>query len=303
MSIQELSHLFEKLTFKPNLNLQLGKQYTYEIEMENKFLNTKGIVKKQQKLTSNFIKTVEQMPNPYLGILNYSMKKVEFYAKKDAEPMPWHFAEKLEFPQFMYCGNTEEALQAIYNAYNEEGGVIAQTLKGFDDAFVKYPKLYSVYLLIMQVYDIVTVDRLVSHMLSMPELFKEMGKVIEIKSMSQAQCQIDSGLYSEGSVFKNGKFYGIFQGVNYYEGRVCYVVSYYCDESRVKMVDATKDVNRMKNGSSYYSGSIYIDIASGMPVFANMLEQVVAVQQQEDCDKQIPTNIRRRINMKLISEG
>lgn len=301
--VDNMRQIFESLSYYPKFNFQLNDVQHYRIEMSNKFLDKQGKVLKTQGLVTHFSRKVVNIPYEILGLTDIEIEKVEYAVKPNEKPMRWTFAEGLVLPHYLfYCHYLDDFSTIAYEAEDEKG-LIAIQKRNFQDAFKKFPKLYSVYLLIMQAYDIAAFDMFTCHFFSKPTLFEEPGKVAEITSLSHSSCSIGMGLYSNSSFFKNGLYYAIFHGFTYYNKKLCGVVEYFCDQSRLKVIDDAKGMDNIKDGSSYYSGYVYFDVESGMPVSGTMLESVIAVQFKDE-KTQVPVHIRRRIKIDLMnSEG
>lgn len=301
--VDNMKQILESLSYYPKFNFQLDDAHHYKIEMCNKFLDKRGKVLKTQSLVTHFSKKIVSVPYEIIGLTDITIDKVEYTAKPGDKPMRWTFAEGLVLPHYLfYCHYLDDFSTVAYESENEDG-LIAIQKKNFQDAFKKFPKLYSVYLLIMQVYDIAAFDIFASHFFSKPTLFEEPGKASEITSLSASECSIGMGLYSDSSYFRNGFYQAIFHGFTYYNQRLCGIVEYFCDESKVKVIDNAKGMDNIKDGSSYYSGYVYFDVESGMPVSGTMLESVIATQSKGE-NSEVPVHIRRRIKMDLVdSEG
>lgn len=299
---ESIKDIFNKNSYYPQIRFEVGHNQKYRIEMNNKFLNEQGDVTKNQKLVTTFTRQITDIPHEFLGLTESNVHSVEFSSNDRQEPINWTFAEGLILPHYIFYCHYLDDYNTIRNEVENENGSIRLQMKKFNDIFSKFPKLPSVYLFIMQSYDIAGLDSFTSHICSKPILFENPGKITEIKTLSNTKCDIGMGLYSDNSFFENATVYAIFHGFINYLGKACSVVEYFSDESKVHVKDENKHYDRSREGNSYYSGMIYIDVNTGFIVAGTMLESVIAVQNL-GTKKTTPVHIRRRVRMELIDDG
>lgn len=300
---ETLDSLFSQSIY-PKFQMDIPMSHQYKISMDNQFLNKKGNVYKSQHLDSQYLRTVTEQPHESVLFLEYLLQSVHF-SSNTQKLIPWKFVQNLVLPHFMFGFQSSEDLERISNkakspeednSFLVESQIIHKRQKQFHEAFSHLPKLPSVYLMIMQAYDIIGLEHITSNICHNETIFDSPGEVVEIDSLSHSKSYIGMGFYSEdNSYFKNAKVYGIFHGYIKCQGHYCAVVEYYSDGSKVSVCDDRKDSSRQKSGNSYYSGYIYIDIETSLPIIATMLENVIAIQ--TDGNKKVSVNIRRRVKM------
>jgi hypothetical protein len=283
----------------PEMKLCAGDTQTYRIEMENDHFDVEGEPIKSQKLSSNFVRTITRVPFSFMASTQIDLTSVQFTSHPGKPPMRWTFAEGLSLPYYLFCGQSEENLQIFFD--ESQDGEIAEQENEFAEVFTRFPKLPSVYLLIMQVMDIITFEQFASHFSSSSQLFTSPGQELRLPSLSSRQAQMGFGLYGDSSFFRNGDFFTRFLGYGWHEGRACLTFEYRCD-GRLDMSDDTAQISRSRRGRSYYSGLLYLDIATCLPVLGTMVEYVIAVQNHTSSAGQakVPVAIRRKVRLELL---
>jgi hypothetical protein len=300
---QAIKDYLEKCSCFPQVKLMQGHEQKYRIEMKNKYLDPEGKCIKTQELISTFSRCITEVSNKYIAASDYCFHNVEFSSKQISKPMRWTFAEGLNIYHYLFCCRTYDMYLVLSEQENKE--MIMRQYNKCREVLGRLPKLPSAYLLIMQAYDIIGLESIASQLCSTQELFENPGVEKVLSNLSFLQEQIGLGLYEDSSFFKNGEFRAVFLGMGMYRGRLCSICEYMCDESKVKMTDTGSGVKRTRQGSSYYSGTIYIDIETGLPVLGTMLESYVAMQNKgnESGLPEVPIHVRRAIRMEFMEEA
>ncbi|EGD47002.1 hypothetical protein Cpap_1197 [Ruminiclostridium papyrosolvens DSM 2782] len=292
-----------EIPFDGNMKIKAGNNQKYRISMKNDHLNRDGKIVKKQELISTVQRTILSIPKPFLAITNFLWESVEYTDKPGNKPMRWTFAEGLNFQHSLFCTQSHEKLKKIL----PDDTILS---KSFPEAFglpllyQDLPRLPSVYLLMMQTFDVMGFETFASVICSNAHCFDNTGEQKQLDYLSNQKVEIGVGLYSDSSFFKNGKFLCRYIGYGLYRNKLCSAFEYSCNESKVRIEDNEISSGAMRGGHSYYSGLIYLDIDTGLPVMATMLESYVAVQKNKSADgiTKIPIHVRRRVEMELILE-
>ncbi|WP_438433526.1 hypothetical protein [Gorillibacterium sp. sgz500922] len=262
---------------RPVLNLQPGETQAYRITMKNNFLNSKGAIFKWQKLEAEYTReTMEAMTGAY-ALNQFAFQAVQFSSSQKPEPIHWTFAENILLPFYLIGYNDQDA---EIRANRELWLKVKHQMAGFQRLFAELPKLPSVYLFLMQVYDIISFEIFTSALTSLRLDRELLHKPTALEKLSGAEFNLGMGLYSEQSLFKNGPFDVTFRGYTLYNGLFCALFHYRCDGSKVRMLDEM--IQAARDGSSYYSGELIIELDSWSILAGTMEEDYLAVQDQRN---------------------
>ena len=231
--VAHIKDLYEN-EFQPCLNLPSGKNYRYHIKMNNLFLNMTGDIVKWQNLESQYTrKIIESIPESYV-LNDFVMDQVLFSSSRKTEPMHWTFGENFKIPYFLidskFIGTETLSRRIVLLKAKEQVEKLWKEVQ-------RFPKLSSVYLFIMQIYDIISFETFMGSLTSLRLKCNMIGETFELKNISETQSSLGLGFYSEESIFKNGIFNVTFMGYTSFKEKSCAFFLYRCDGSKVKMVD------------------------------------------------------------------
>lgn len=234
-----------------NLDMGTGKEYTSELK-------------------SDYSRCIYEIPKENLGFAKYKVYNTYYRANEKSEDKRWSFAANAEFYHCLYTLSDK----AIKEEYYKE----SETVKPYptlEESFSKYPKLPSVYLLVMQVMDIISIDSFLSLINSNCINSEISTEYVKISELSNKNISIGAGIYSENSYYYNSDFYIRFVGKGKHNNRECWLVDYYAEPSEVYM-EQIYNKNSKKN-KSLYSGCIYISTDEGEVIYAEMKEDVIPI--------------------------
>lgn len=271
-----------------NLNfIKLNYKKSFEISMENNYINMKTGEVSSEILKSTYERKIYKLLHETVGLVKYTLNSTEFIARGKNDFIRWNFAKDAEFYNLLYSISSFEDKEALYNMAGE--GKLFPTLS---ESFSKYPKLPSVYLLIMQVLDIITLDSYLSLINSnwpASEISKEYRKVEELSNLT---TEIGLGKYSNASYYHNKEFYLRLIGNGKYLNKTCWIFDYYAEPSEVYMKEINS--NNSKRNKSVYSGRIYIDKKTGEMLSGELNEHVIPIGKVSDyVNRKVILNIRR----------
>lgn len=295
--------------FKPSPGSTLirGSERTYKIGMLNYYLDNYGGIYKKQELQSTYTRTVKDLFDEAILFLQYRWDQMIFsnrVPKIPSSPIEWTFARGLAFHSHILLSNEKinellEAASAAVSAEDHKNCFIS-----IQESYKNLPKVPAVYLLIMQTMDILAFENYLSYVFTHASTHGgwKMGETVRIAPPEQehlAAAQIGFGFYSENSIFKNSKFHLTLIGYGTVKGRPCAVFDYYCDHSKVKMQEKDR-ANVQRNGTSYYSGKVWVDLETCDVEKGEMLESYIAMQEG---DKKQPVHIRRKVICESVQGG
>jgi hypothetical protein len=297
---ENLRKVILNLKYNGNIKFIAGQTQKYRIEMKNEYLNPEGSIVKRQKLNSVYSRTLSSVLAPFVALVEYRWESVEFSSEPDKAPIRWKFAAGLSFPNYLFSIRTEQERKFL--AQEKVYTKIIKHCESFQSLYQELPKLPSVYLLIMHTFDALSFDAFASAIYSTPKLFENPGVEMELRNLSHQQTGLGLGMYNDASFFKNGVFNATFLGYGKYQHHTCLIFEYYCNESKVKISEKDLNTGRSREGHSYYSGLLYLDSITGLPVMGTMLETYVAVQNKTNNVglPKVPVHIRRYIKCELL---
>lgn len=255
-----------------NINfVTLNSKRKFHISMKNYHVDMKTGSVKTDTLQSEFIREIYEMVDPLVGLAKYTLESTEYMAAGKEKFQNWTFAKGAEFYNMLY--NID--LAKYYKVMDECGVSKKKFYPTLKECFDKYPKLPSVYLLIMQVLDIIMFDSylcLINTHLRDSNITKEYTRLEEL---SRKHTGIGAGQYSENSYYYNEDFYVRLIGNGLYQEKECWIYDYYAEPSRVFMKDVKS--GKTKNSKSIYSGRVYISKEDGECICGEMNENVVPI--------------------------
>lgn len=252
-------------------HIRLNKEKSFDITMENYHVDMKTGRVATSVLKSIYTRKIYELLHEEVGLARYTMKETEYKGMGQNEFKKWTFAAGAVFYNTLYelrGISYEEALKQ-YESSNKK------LYPDFDECFSRYPKLPSVYLLIMQALDIISLDSylsLINTRLYTDEIHTEYKKIEEL---SGKRTGIGASLYADTSYYYNDDFYVRLIGYGCFAGKRCYVFDYDSKPSEVYMKELTSE--HAKKNKSIYHGRVYIDKKDGELLGGEMNENVIPI--------------------------
>lgn len=283
----------------PALALKVSKNdiSRYRIEMKNDYLDSTGNVTKKQHLESIYTRKITDKIRDYLYLTELNLDKVKY--ESESKSLNWTFAEGTTIPFYLFSCRYLKEFEYIKTEI--EDGLIKKQLNNLTAIFTRFPKLPSVSLFILHVFDIVGLENINCHLLSYPLLHNYPGTTTELKTVSETSTNLTGGSFAEGSFYKNGKVFAVNHGLNLFQDKICMVIEFFCDEAILQsMTDSAS-----KSGTSNYSGVMYIELKTGLIVKTAMKEYLFTTQAKMGADhkKKVRSYVRRRVNLEALSEN
>lgn len=281
-------------------------QKLFKIKMENFYLNSLGRIYKVQELNSKYIRIIEKTYDDAIAFSSYRWDKMIFtnkIPKQVAAPLDWTFALGREFQSHMILSNERLEELKDESRHSVMAGDYKKCFDSIEKAYQGLPKLPSVYLVIMQTFDIVAFENYLSYIYTYSYSNKgwkpdEWVKIAPPELEHMQEAKIGLGLYSHNSFFRNGRFYLKYIGCGKTNDKFCAIFDYYCDYSEVRMQNkGLSDIQR--NGTSYYHGQIWIDLDSHDIERGTMFESYIALQEGST---KTPVHIRRKVLCETLIE-
>lgn len=249
--------------------IRQGYRQMFKISMKNCHIDMMSGEISENELVSDYTRTIYQVPEVNLGFAKYQMNSTYYKQGSNGEAQKWSFASGTEFYHSLYCIEDEEYRHMLYNKAEKES-----PYPTLEESFQKYPKLPSVYLLVMQALDIISLDSYLSVINSeFREVFYSMEYKRE-KDLSNQKVKIGAGIYTDSSNYYNKDFRVRLSGNGSIEGENCYLYEYEAAPSDVFMEKAGGPKQKHK---SLYSGCLCIGDKTGELIYGEMAENVVPV--------------------------
>ena len=241
----------------------------FDIEMKNYSFMLDTGEEKVSILRSKFYREIYKLAWHNVGFTRYNFTETEYKASAESDFKPWTFAKDAEFYNCLFCLRS----QFLKDAYYREAGK-ESPIPPLSESFSKYPKLPSVYLLVMQAIDVITFDAFMCMVNS--QLFTKKFDVnySSVDEMYKRNIEIGSGVYSKQSYYLNNKLYVRLSGETVYNGKKCWVFNYSSDPSNIYMEHIKLDI--ALKSKSLYSGCFYLLKSTGDIVYGELDEDVVS---------------------------
>ncbi len=282
----------------PALALKVSKNdiSKYRIEMKNDYMDSTGNVTKRQHLESIFTRKITDKIRDYLYLTEISLDKVKY--ESESKSLNWTFAEGTTIPFYLFSCHYLKEFEYIKTEI--EDGLIRKQLDNLTAIFARFPRLPSVSLFMLHVFDMVGFENINCHLLSYPLLHNYPGTAIEIQTVSETSTNLTGGSFAEGSFYKNGKIFAVNHGLNLFQNKICMVIEFFCDEAKLKSITDSA----IKSGSSNYFGVMYIDLKTGLIMKTTMKEYLFTTQGKRGADhkKNVRSLVRRIVNLESLSE-
>jgi len=201
----------------------------------------------------------------------YNIDHME-YTSKDKRKINWSFFEKKKFSSVLFNSSTEENRKYLSRDSTKE--LIGSQWSSINSLFSTLPKLPVTGIVHAFVYDLIGMDQTISHILSCLPIYENAGMQVCIKSLSDAKCDLSVELYDRGTNYNNGTFYASYLGDGMYMGREQRVFEFMCDKADFNAGYSIKAAEMNKSGYSYYSGTISVDVITGILGYCRMNEMI-----------------------------
>lgn len=246
-----------------------GYQRTFQVSMMNREIANMEKLVKSSWLCSLVRREIYEVPVDQVGYTRYCMLHTEYQPPSTDRIIPWRFAQNTEFYGCLYCLNDENMRRRYYERAKER-----PPFPGFSECFGKFPRLPSVYLLIMQAIDIITLD---AFMCMVNSSFRSVNPSFvyqEIPELMQRKVDIGAGIYDSSSYYFNTSLFVRQLGSAYFDGRNCWVLDFDSDPADVYMKHIK--TKKVKNSKSLYNGQIYISAETGDIIRAELSESIIS---------------------------
>lgn len=257
--------------FSRNINfIKEGYRNAFSITMENYTINPRTGVEEVSGMKSIYHREIYSVPWTNIGYTRYILDETLYKPTNNDNFMKWNFAKGAEFYGCLYQLTDTEEKERLYKEAE-----LAPPFPNLEESFEKFPKLPSVYLVIMQAIDIITFDAFLCMVNSNMPTARFSTDYTIIKDMLNRNIDMGSGRYSEESYYFNSSLYTRFVGKSMYKGIDCWVVRYNSDPSEVFMKD--NKIKNQKKSKSLYSGLIYICCETGEILHGELDEDIITI--------------------------
>lgn len=249
--------------------INLGYRTTFDIVMQNTHVNLEDGSQSKSKLHSIVNREIYDIPVDNVGYTKYTFVETDYLSGGNPLGKVWTFAKNAEFYSCQFCLQDEDVKKEYYKEAEQKSPI-----PSLNESFDRFPKLPSVYLLVMQAIDVITFDAFLcmanSEMTKVQ--FDTSLKVVD--EMTKKIVPIGSGVYSDASYYLNDQLYMRLLGESSYLTEPCWIVSYSSEPSDIYMQDdSTKTALKSK---SLYSGLIYISKNNGDLLYGELDEDVIS---------------------------
>lgn len=247
-----------------------GYKENFVITMNNYSLNVESGEETISALKSHYYREIYEIPVPGVGYTRYFLTDTEYKANASADFKKWTFAKDADFYNCLFCLQDKQVKSEYYAEAEENPPIPSLT-----DSFSKYPKLPSVYLLVMQAIDIITFDAFMCMVNS--ELYGTdfSTKYQSVDEMAKRSIEIGAGVYSKESYYLNDRLYVRLIGETKYNKERCWVFNYSSEPSDIYMEHMS--LNTSKKSKSLYSGCFYLSKKNGDIRYGELDEDIVSI--------------------------
>lgn len=255
-----------------------GYHTRFQITMNNYSISLETGKETRSILKSVFDRDIYKIPVDNVGYTRYSLKSTEYLAAGESSFKAWTFAKDAEFYSCLYCLQNKKIKEAYYKEAEIESPIPSLT-----ESFNKYPKLPSVYLLVMQAIDVITFDAFLCMANSDVVTDKITTKYKKIDEMTKRNVPIGTGIYSQSSYYLNDELYIRLIGKTNYQEEECWLFEYNSQPSDIYIEN--QQANTALKSKSLYSGKMYISIKNGDILYGELDEDVVAMGKSKKFSK------------------
>lgn len=254
-----------KLSSSNYLFLNNTNSKEFIISMTNKFINTNTGETYTTSLKTKYTRTIYHRPLKDLAFIKYVIVETSYREKNNEEFKTWTFAQGFEFYNAIYALKDKYKKDMLLNESKNE-----KPFETIVESFNRLPKLPSVFLLMMQVFDILAFDSFLSFIHSEEDLKKNINKFTKVEELSNQNINMSIGDNFKQSNFVHSDFYISFLG----EGDAYEIFDYYAEDSDVIFESLNSKVRKNK---SLYSGKILLSREDGDIYQSYMHELIVPI--------------------------
>ncbi len=248
--------------------IEQDHQQEFQISMSNYSIHKETGAVIKSILTSAYSRIIYDVPVENLGFAKYTFSETHYKAREHDEFRKWTFAQNAEFYHSLYYLKDTD-----YRNKLVEEGAAKPPYPDLEQTFGKYPKLPSVYLLIMQALDIIALDSFLSIVNSHYHSADLTADYVRVSDLSKQSIGIGEGIYAETSYYYNEDFYVRLIGSGCFSQKEYWIFDYYSDPSDIYMKEAKKE--NAKKSKSLYSGRLFVDKENGELLYGEMDENVI----------------------------
>lgn len=250
--------------------IKQGYHTAFQITMKNYSVNMETGLQTSSVLRSVFHREIYEIPTENVGYTRYTLRSTEYQNAGNEPFKTWTFAKDAVFYSCLFCLQDRAVKEAYYKQAEENPPIPSLT-----ESFQKYPKLPSVYLLVMQAIDIITLDAFLC--MANSELLDDSltTAYTKINEMAKRNIPIGTGIYSNSSYYFNDELYLRMLGVTTYQNEPCWVLEYRSEPSDIYVEN--QQVNIARKSKSLYTGKILISQNNGDILYGELDEDVVAM--------------------------
>lgn len=250
----------------------INKNYhtDFQITMSNYSIILENGQQTSSILKSDFSREIFEIPTKNVGYTRYTLKETEYMGINHNAFKPWTFAKNTEFYSCLYCLQDKKVKEAYYVEAEKESPIPSLT-----ESFTKFPKLPSVYLLIMQAIDVITLDAFLCIANSEFSSNQFNTKYAKVDEMAKKNIPIGTGIYSKSSYYLNDELYIRLMGENTYQDEPCWIFEYSSGPSDIYVESRKLDL--ALKSMSLYSGKLFISKGTGDILYGELDENVVSM--------------------------
>lgn len=258
----------------------INKDYRsdFVITMNNYTISFEDGKQTSSILRSDFTRQIYEVPAKNVGYTKYTLNNTEFMSVNDNVFKQWTFAKNTEFYSCLYCLRNKKVKEAYYAEAEKESPIPTLT-----ESFDKFPKLPSVYLLVMQAIDIITFDAFLCMSNSELETNRVSLDYIKVDEMAKKNIPIGTGIYSDKSYYLNDELYIRLIGESIYQSEKCWIVEYSSEPSDIYV--KSEKTNTALNSKSLYTGKVFVSKVTGDILYGELDEDVVSMGKNKKYSK------------------
>lgn len=255
-----------------------GYRNNFEITMNNYSLDMESYEESIFILKSLYYREIYETPATGVGYTKYCLTETEYKANVNTDFKKWTFARDATFYNCLYCLQDKQ----VKNEYYHEAEM-ASPIPSLTESFSKYPKLPSVYLLVMQAIDIITFDAFMCMANSELYCTDFSTKYQSVEEMVKRSIEIGAGVYSPKSHYLNDKLYIRLIGQTVYDQEKCWIFNYSSAPSDIYVEHLY--LNTARKSKSIYSGCFYLSKDTGDILYGELDENIVSIGKKKKFSK------------------
>lgn len=264
-----------KVTF-----INKGYLTNFQITMNNYSIIMENGKQIKSVLKSDFSREIFDIPINNVGFTRYILKSTKYMSVNDNVFKPWTFAKDTVFYSCLYCVRNKKVRESYYKKAKKEHPIPSLT-----ESFIKFPKLPSVYLLVMQAMDVITLDGFLCMANSEFTSDQFSTKYMKVDEMDKRNIPIGMGIYSKSSYYLNGGLYIRLIGENIYWYEPCWIFEYSSEPSDVYMEG--KRLNTALKSKSLYLGKMFVSKSTGDILYGELVEDILSMGKNKKYSKRV----------------